>query len=67
MWFRLSTARRVLDSGRDVWRGIATQDILTFLRRQLAIIPLEMAALEKGQIIIRLPKNPKLVKSRASQ
>jgi hypothetical protein len=34
------------------------QDILTFLRRQLAVTPLEIASLEKGQIIVRLPKTP---------
>jgi hypothetical protein len=32
------------------------QDILTFLRTQLAVTPLEIASLEKGQIVVRLPK-----------
>jgi hypothetical protein len=33
-------------------------DLQTFLRRQLAVTPLEMASLEKGQIIVKLPKTP---------
>ena len=33
-------------------------DLQTFLRSQLAVTPQELASLEKGQIIVRLPKTP---------
>ena len=33
-------------------------DLQTFLRSQLAVTPQEMALLEKGQIVVRLPKTP---------
>lgn len=37
---------------------ITTPEPQTFLRRQLAITPFELTSLEKGQIIVKLPKTP---------